>query len=245
MDVTTHQGDLVRATRTPPKLLEPALLSRAARDALGKLDPRHLVRNPVIFVTEVVSILVTLLTILAELPTEIGGPLGDDGVAPPPWNGAPVQFVDVFPRTIDRKIHLCPPALDREAPLGMYRYQPDPATDAFPLALISPASERTVSSTLGELPRPEVKLLLHPDDAAAREVADDDEVRVWNSQGEVVVRAQIGVWTRRGTVVLPKGLWRKHTKNGYTANVLAPATLTDLGAGACFNDARVQVARRA
>ncbi len=186
----------------------------------------------------------SLLTILAELPTEIGGPLGDDGVAPPPWNGAPVQFVDVFPRTIDRKIHLCPPALDREAPLGMYRYQPDPATDEFPLALISPASERTVSSTLGELPRPEVKLLLHPDDAAAREIADDDEVRVWNWQGEVVVRVQIGAWTRRGTVVLPKGLWRKHTKNGYTANVLAPATLTDLGAGACFNDARVQVARR-
>ena len=45
-----------------------------------------------------------------------------------------------------------------------------------------------------------------------------------------------------GTVVLPKGLWRKHTANGYTANALAPDTLTDLGGGACFNDARVQVA---
>jgi hypothetical protein len=41
--------------------------------------------------------------------------------------------------------------------------------------------------------------------------------------------------------VLPKGLWRKHTANGYTANALAPDTLTDLGGGACFNDARVQV----
>ena len=40
---------------------------------------------------------------------------------------------------------------------------------------------------------------------------------------------------------LPKGLWRKHTANGYTANALAPDTLTDLGGGACFNDARVQV----
>ena len=44
-----------------------------------------------------------------------------------------------------------------------------------------------------------------------------------------------------GTVLLPKGLWRKHTANGYTANALAPDTLTDLGGGACFNDARVQV----
>ena len=30
---------------------------------------------------------------------------------------------------------------------------------------------------------------------------------------------------------------------GHTATALAPDTLTDLGDGACFNDARVQVAR--
>jgi hypothetical protein len=42
-------------------------------------------------------------------------------------------------------------------------------------------------------------------------------------------------------VALPKGLWRKHTANGLTANALVPETLTDLGGGACFNDARVQV----
>src|SRR5665647_1786959 len=37
------------------------LLLRAAGDALRKLDPRVLVRNPVIFVTAVVSALVTVL----------------------------------------------------------------------------------------------------------------------------------------------------------------------------------------
>jgi K+-transporting ATPase ATPase B chain len=42
-------------------LTNPAMLSRAARDALIKLDPRRLLRNPVIFTTEIVSILVTLL----------------------------------------------------------------------------------------------------------------------------------------------------------------------------------------
>ena len=46
---------------------------------------------------------------------------------------------------------------------------------------------------------------------------------------------------RPGTVSLPKGLWSRHTLNGSTANALAPDTLTDLGAGACFNDARVEV----
>jgi len=47
---------------------------------------------------------------------------------------------------------------------------------------------------------------------------------------------------RPGTVSLPKGLWRRSTRNGVTATALAPDTLTDLGGGACFNDARVQVA---
>jgi anaerobic selenocysteine-containing dehydrogenase len=36
-------------------------------------------------------------------------------------------------------------------------------------------------------------------------------------------------------------VWRKHTANGYTSNALTPDALTDLGGGACFNDARVQI----
>jgi anaerobic selenocysteine-containing dehydrogenase len=47
---------------------------------------------------------------------------------------------------------------------------------------------------------------------------------------------------RPGTVSLPKGLWRRSTRNGVTGTALVPDSLTDLGGGACFNDARVQVA---
>ena len=54
-------------------------------------------------------------------------------------------------------------------------------------------------------------------------------------------RVTVGAWIRSGTIALPKGLWRKHTANGYTGTALVPDTLTDLGGGACFNDARVQV----
>jgi anaerobic selenocysteine-containing dehydrogenase len=183
----------------------------------------------------------TLVHVLDGLPAEMGTPLKASGVATPPWDGRPMQFVDVFPRTSDQRVHLFSEELEAEAPLGLYRFQPDPASDAFPLALISPASDRTISSTLGELPRPEVKLLLNTIDALARGIEDDDEVRVWNALGEVRCRAQVGAWVRPGTVVLPKGLWRRNTANGFTATALAPATLTDLGGGACFNDARVEV----
>jgi K+-transporting ATPase ATPase B chain len=42
-------------------ILDPAILVPALRDAFIKLDPRQLIRNPVIFVTEVVAVLVTVL----------------------------------------------------------------------------------------------------------------------------------------------------------------------------------------
>ncbi len=184
-----------------------------------------------------------MLDVLARLPPAIGGELRDRGAVTPPHGGRPIQFHDVWPLTPDRKANLFPEHLDAEAPAGLYGYQPDPATAAFPLALISPASERTISSTLAELPRPDVHLLMHPDDAAARGLTDGDAVRMFNALGEVRCNLSIGSWIRMGTVSLPKGLWRRHTANGYTANALVPDTLTDLGGGACFNDARVQVER--
>ncbi len=44
-----------------PGLFDPAIIKRASVDAFRKLDPRHLACNPVIFVTEMVSAVVTLI----------------------------------------------------------------------------------------------------------------------------------------------------------------------------------------
>ena len=44
-------------------LFDGAILARASRDAFAKLNPLQLIRNPVIFVTEIVSILVTILAV--------------------------------------------------------------------------------------------------------------------------------------------------------------------------------------
>ena len=178
---------------------------------------------------------------LAQLPEPAGAQVRESGAATPPFDGRPIQFVDVFPRTPDQKVDLCPEALDRERAGGTLRLPAGSGHAEFPLTLISPASERSITSTLAELPRPEVRLQMHPDDAAARGLEDGDAVRIFNALGEVRCNVQVGAWIRPGIVSLPKGLWRKHTANGLTANALAPDTLTDLGGGACFNDARVQV----
>lgn len=184
----------------------------------------------------------TLLRISGKLPPAAAAALMQEGVATPPWRGVPVQFVDVFPQTGDAKVDLFPALLDRSAPHGLYGFQPDPATEQYPLALISPSSEKTISSTLGELRERPAMLHMHPDDAGARGLSTDDPVRVFNALGEVQCPVAVDPNVRPGTVSLAKGLWRKSTYNGSTSNALVPDTLTDLGEGACFNDARVQVA---
>ena len=184
----------------------------------------------------------TLLRIASRLPSAVSTELMATGSASPPFGGAPIQFADVFPLTADRKIDLFPAALHEGAPAGLYGYQPDPGTERYPLALISPASEKSVSSTLAELRQRPAVLQMHPDDARARGLATDDPVRVFNDLGEVQCPIALNKDIRPGTVSLPKGLWRRSTFNGSTSNALVPDSLTDLGGGACFNDARVQVA---
>ncbi|HEY6320095.1 MAG TPA: molybdopterin-dependent oxidoreductase [Thermoanaerobaculia bacterium] len=169
--------------------------------------------------------------------------LAREGVAAPDCGTAPIQFVDVFPRTADQRIDLVPEALDREAPAGLYGYRELPPSGAFPLALISPATSRTISSTLGELHRQLVPVELHPEDAARRGLGEGDAVRVWNDRGEVRTALRFNPDLAPGVALLPKGLWSHNTRSGTTANALVPDSLTDLGAGACFNDARVEVER--
>jgi anaerobic selenocysteine-containing dehydrogenase len=165
-----------------------------------------------------------MLHVLDHLPGGIGTDLRAGTLPAPPYGFA-----------------LFPAALEASAPMGLYRFQPDPATDRYPLALISPSSERTISSTLGELPRPDAKLLMNPDDAHERGLAAGDLVRVFNDLGEVHTTLTVAPTIRRGTISLPKGLWRRSTRNNTTGTALVPDSFTDLGEGAVFNDARVQV----
>lgn len=183
-----------------------------------------------------------MLKVIEGLPPQVTDAIREDRVPAPPFGTRPIQFVDVFPNTPDGKIDLCPVDLDASAPAGLYAYQPDPGTEQYPLALISPASEKTISSTLGELPGADAKLLMHPDDAAVRGLEDNDGVRVFNALGEVHCTLSVLPTIRPGTVSLAKGLWRRSMRNSQTGTALVPDTLTDIGGGACFNDARVQVA---
>ncbi|MCC6165060.1 MAG: molybdopterin-dependent oxidoreductase [Acidobacteria bacterium] len=182
-----------------------------------------------------------LLRVSAGLPEAIATAVMEQRAAVPPCGPRPVQMVDAFPLTPDAKIHLYPEALATDGPL--YSYEADPASPAYPLALISPASGKTVSSTFGQLRRNVARLLIHSADAEPRGITDGDSVRVFNALGDVHCIAHVSDRIARGVVSLPKGLWRQSTLNGETATALAPATVERHSGGACFNDARVEVAR--
>ncbi|HEY7459661.1 MAG TPA: potassium-transporting ATPase subunit KdpB [Xanthobacteraceae bacterium] len=67
------EGLATRRKRYRSAVTDPALLLRAAADAVRKLDPRTLAKNPVIFVTAVVSLLATVI-LVRDLLT--GEPVG-------------------------------------------------------------------------------------------------------------------------------------------------------------------------
>jgi len=212
--------------------------ARSNADVFGELA----VRLGLLKDREATGELDLLVNILDALPGSMGADLRADIPPTAPGGNRPVQFVDVFPNTPGRKVDLFPAQYDADAPMGLYAFQPDPATKTYPLALISPSSDRTINSTLGQLPRSDVKLVMHPDDAQVRGLADGDLVRIFNDLGEVHCELDVDAGVRPGTVSLPKGLWRRSTRNGVTGTALVPDALTDIAGGACFNDARVQVA---
>lgn len=148
----------------------------------------------------------------------------------------PVQFVTALPLTPDGLIDLAPAVLGEEP----YKFLPPEAGPG--LALLSPGHGRWISSSFGQL-GPELTLTLHPEDAHARGLAAGETVKVWNELGEVVCRLEVSSRTRPGVAVLPKGAWRRATRNGATATALASSEVEEVAGGACFNDARVEVSR--
>jgi anaerobic selenocysteine-containing dehydrogenase len=116
----------------------------------------------------------------------------------------------------------------------------------YPLMLISPASDKRISSTLGDLAgsRKAPPLLMNPEDADQRSLEHGSQVRVWNDRGEVLLRLAVTDAVRPGVVASEKGAWLATSPTGQTISALVSADLkADLAQGACFNDTPVEVSR--
>jgi anaerobic selenocysteine-containing dehydrogenase len=85
---------------------------------------------------------------------------------------------------------------------------------------------------------------MHPEDAAARGIAEGDAVRIWNDRGALTLTAMMNASLPAG-VVAGQLDWAKLSRGkGGNVNALTSERLTDIGAGATFYSTLVEVGSR-
>ncbi len=113
----------------------------------------------------------------------------------------------------------------------------------FPLELVSSKAHAGLNSSFGMLERVQADngvLEIHPEDAAARGIADGAPVEVYNARGAVRLRARVGPNVRPGVVRTPSGRWPS-AAGGVNVNSLIADRLTDIGGGPTFYNCLVEV----
>ena len=161
------------------------------------------------------------------------------------YEGAePVLFGNIWPQTPSGKIELQSQTLGERYGAFLPGYRP--VVSRYALTLITPASDKRITSTFGGLAANDATpvLEMNPADADRRGLVDGMWVKVWNDLGEVVLPLRITPAVRPGVVCSEKGAWLRTSPNRQTVSALAPTHKADLADGACYNDARVEVAAR-
>jgi anaerobic selenocysteine-containing dehydrogenase len=114
------------------------------------------------------------------------------------------------------------------------------------LALIAAASHWFLNSMFANAPEQLRRagapaVALHPDDAAARGLADGERVRVGNERGSFEAILAVGDAARRGVAATTKGHWPKLLAGGTNVNAITEERDADLGGGAVYHDCAVWV----
>lgn len=121
--------------------------------------------------------------------------------------------------------------------------------EKYPLELLARKADNYMNSTFANLDghrkmeaRTSHRLEMHPADARARNLAEGDRVRVFNDRGALHLTMMLNPSLPAG-VVATRLDWAKLHPDGANSNVLTSEQLTDIGAGATFYSALVEVAK--
>ncbi|MFP5276809.1 MAG: molybdopterin-dependent oxidoreductase [Acidobacteriota bacterium] len=117
----------------------------------------------------------------------------------------------------------------------------------YPLELLPRKNDNYVNSTFANLPghrkmeaRTSQRIEMHPQDAAARSIAEGETVRVYNDRGSLTLTAMLNPSLPAG-VVAARLDWAKFHPGAANVNVLTSERLTDLGGGPTFYSTLVEV----
>lgn len=160
-----------------------------------------------------------------------------------------VQFADRLFPTPSGRVEL---ASDRAEADGLPRL-PLPLADPRPadgrLRLLSPASPWLLNDSFANDAKIAKRIgpatvALHPDDAAARGLAEGDEAVVANETGRLRLRVTLSDGVPRGVAYSPKGRWPKREPGHANVNALNPGERADMGESTSVHGVEVTVAPR-
>jgi anaerobic selenocysteine-containing dehydrogenase len=104
----------------------------------------------------------------------------------------------------------------------------------WPLALLTPHSKWRIHSSyannawLGEIHGGRPQVFISPEDAAARGITTGDQIRVWNTRGDVVAWAHVTPAEQKGSVTLYEGWWPRQFKRGKGVNELTSSAVNPI-----------------
>ncbi len=116
-----------------------------------------------------------------------------------------------------------------------------------PLNIISPKSHAFLNSSYANMPKQlksaggRSRVMIHPTDAAARDIRDGQTIRVFNDRGGFEAAAEVTDNVMTGVVVSPFGFWCNGTDAAATVQAVNASRLADLGAAPTFSDTLVEV----
>lgn len=113
------------------------------------------------------------------------------------------------------------------------------------LRLLTPKAHHFLNSSFANMPRHRAAqkrptLQIHPEDAAAADVADGAAVRVCSGAAELLVVAEVTDGIRKGTVAIEGKWWQDPDAPGAVANRLVPPRWTPAGQPV-YNDVFVEI----
>ncbi len=112
----------------------------------------------------------------------------------------------------------------------------------FPLQLITPPNGDYLNSTFGErFTEDPGTLLIHPDDAAFRDIGDGAMVKVYNRRGHINRKAKVTEDTQPGLLVAEGVNWENPEKQIFGVNELTSQATADLAGGGTFHESLVEV----
>jgi len=178
-----------------------------------------------------------------EHPVAFMDEVGDPGGHP---FSTPTGKIEIYSTSIAANPD--PHGLGRIPPIPTW-IPPHEADPRHPLELISPKSRARTHSThdnqeaLARVDRQDV--WIHPEDAAARGIADGQMARVFNQRGATIVPARVTDRIARGVVSIKEGAWFTPGPSGADtrgcANVLTEDRASPCGAPT-YNTCRVEIA---